>query len=310
MADIFISYAREDLSRIRPLVERLEEAGWSVWWDRNLPPGPKAFDIVIEEAIDAAKTVVVAWSDISRDRDWVRAEAKRGLDAKKLIQIRLDAALPGMIFRIHQSADFVAWAGDASAHCFTLLKQGVSYLAPLESPPPAPAPLATAHGTAHAPEAAVPSRSDTPTEPPAGAARKRPPAMSEVPLLLLELELPTDEPDEPAAAPKRPREWSTPLHHPDAGTNAAVNIMPLVDQNEQNPADILAVIGSVPDDKAPVFELGKGLGKTAAAASTSPSDRTPPTPDVAKPRKRRSRWLWLALAVGAGVAFAVIAGNR
>ena len=35
MADIFISYAKEDRARIEPLAKALAEQGWSVWW------GPK-----------------------------------------------------------------------------------------------------------------------------------------------------------------------------------------------------------------------------------------------------------------------------
>ena len=33
MADIFIGYASEDRSRVKPLAEALEELGQSVWWD-------------------------------------------------------------------------------------------------------------------------------------------------------------------------------------------------------------------------------------------------------------------------------------
>ena len=46
MADIFISYASDDLQRIEPIRKALEDQGWSVWWDRTIPPG-KSFDQVI-----------------------------------------------------------------------------------------------------------------------------------------------------------------------------------------------------------------------------------------------------------------------
>ena len=39
MGDIFISYAREDRNRIKPLAEALEKQGWSVFWDRTIPAG-------------------------------------------------------------------------------------------------------------------------------------------------------------------------------------------------------------------------------------------------------------------------------
>lgn len=39
MTDIFLSYASEDRERVRPIVNYLREAGWSVWWDRSVIPG-------------------------------------------------------------------------------------------------------------------------------------------------------------------------------------------------------------------------------------------------------------------------------
>ena len=53
MTDIFVSYASEDLERVKPLVAALEEKGWSVWWDRELVAGP-SYDEKIEEALDSA----------------------------------------------------------------------------------------------------------------------------------------------------------------------------------------------------------------------------------------------------------------
>src|SRR5438270_691455 len=38
MADVFISYKREDAARVRKLVAALREAGLDVWWDEDIPP--------------------------------------------------------------------------------------------------------------------------------------------------------------------------------------------------------------------------------------------------------------------------------
>ena len=62
MSDIFISYARPDRDRARQMAEALEQRGWSVWWDHEIPPG-RNFDDVIEEALGAASCVVVLWSN-------------------------------------------------------------------------------------------------------------------------------------------------------------------------------------------------------------------------------------------------------
>ena len=39
MADIFVSYKREDRDRVEPLARALESEGFSVWWDPELPIG-------------------------------------------------------------------------------------------------------------------------------------------------------------------------------------------------------------------------------------------------------------------------------
>ena len=64
MADIFISYAKEDRSRIEPLAKALEEKGLSVFWDRNIPTG-QTWREVIGEALESASLIIVAWSKSS-----------------------------------------------------------------------------------------------------------------------------------------------------------------------------------------------------------------------------------------------------
>jgi hypothetical protein len=61
MSDIFISYAREDRDMAKTLAELFQQQERSVWWDRSIPPG-RSFDEMIEEALGAAKCVVVLWS--------------------------------------------------------------------------------------------------------------------------------------------------------------------------------------------------------------------------------------------------------
>jgi hypothetical protein len=46
MRDVFISYAKPDRDRAAELATALEAHGWSVWWDRKIPPG-RTFDDVI-----------------------------------------------------------------------------------------------------------------------------------------------------------------------------------------------------------------------------------------------------------------------
>jgi hypothetical protein len=58
MSEIFISYSSSDRARIQTLVKALEGQGWSVWWDRDIPPG-NTYDRVIEEELKTAKCVIV-----------------------------------------------------------------------------------------------------------------------------------------------------------------------------------------------------------------------------------------------------------
>ena len=69
MADIFLSYAREDLRQAEQLASALASAGWSIWWNRTLLPGQN-FDEVIQNEIDAAKCVLVLWSVTSVESRW------------------------------------------------------------------------------------------------------------------------------------------------------------------------------------------------------------------------------------------------
>ena len=77
MADIFVSYASEDRDRIKPLIDAITAEGISVWWDRRIGMGSD-FEREIERELDAARCVVVVWSEKSVDSDWVRNEAQEG----------------------------------------------------------------------------------------------------------------------------------------------------------------------------------------------------------------------------------------
>lgn len=112
MSDIFISYAREDRDKAKALAELFQHQDWSVWWDRNIPPG-RSFDEVIEEALGAAKCVVVLWSKNSASSDWVKGEAAEGLRRKILVPVRIDSANVPLEFRRLETVDLSDWKGEA-----------------------------------------------------------------------------------------------------------------------------------------------------------------------------------------------------
>ena len=112
MSDIFISYAREDRDKAQALAELFQQQDWSVWWDRNIPPG-RSFDAVIEEALGAAKCVVVLWSKNSASSDWVKGEAGEALQRKILVPVRIDSVNVPLEFRRLQTVDLSDWKGGA-----------------------------------------------------------------------------------------------------------------------------------------------------------------------------------------------------
>jgi formylglycine-generating enzyme required for sulfatase activity len=128
MHDIFLSYASADYERVRRLIHAFERHGWSVWWDRTIPPG-KTFDQVIEEALDAARCVVVVWSRASVASRWVRTEAGEGMQRDILVPVLIepDVRLP-LEFRRVQAAHLMDWQ-DTGPHLeFARLLQAVTDL--------------------------------------------------------------------------------------------------------------------------------------------------------------------------------------
>lgn len=111
MDDIFLSYASDDRARMAPLVSLLEGEGWSVWWDRDLIAGP-SFAQKIQEALDGAGCVVVAWSKHSVDSHWCRDEANVGLERDCLVPLVVDDVRPPLGFRSAQTVFVPGWPED------------------------------------------------------------------------------------------------------------------------------------------------------------------------------------------------------
>src|SRR5882724_9133601 len=91
MADVFISYAREDRPFAAWLAQVLEAGGRSVWWDREILPG-KDFAELIAAELAQAKAVVVIWSPVSSKSGWVRDEAHEGMERGALVPVLLGVA--------------------------------------------------------------------------------------------------------------------------------------------------------------------------------------------------------------------------
>ena len=85
MADVFVSYARNDEAVAVRVVDALRSDGYAVWRDDELP-AHLAYADVIEERLKSAKAVVVLWSAEAARSQWVRAEADTARAEGTLIQ--------------------------------------------------------------------------------------------------------------------------------------------------------------------------------------------------------------------------------
>jgi hypothetical protein len=128
MSDVFISYASADRDRAKVLAETLAGQGWSVWWDRTIPPG-RAFDEVIEEALDAAKCVVVLWSAASVASSWVKNESADAMQRRILVPVLIEPVKIPLEFRRLQAADLSGWNGTQSDPQFMELSRAIQALA-------------------------------------------------------------------------------------------------------------------------------------------------------------------------------------
>ena len=80
MADVFLSYGRSSLASARRISSALEAAGYSVWFDEDIP-AHRSFSEVIEEQLESARAVIVLWSREAIQSQWVRSEANRAREA-------------------------------------------------------------------------------------------------------------------------------------------------------------------------------------------------------------------------------------
>jgi hypothetical protein len=125
MADVFISYARDDRETAAKLAKVLQEQGYSVWWDRVIPPGKKWAEIIGTQ-LGAARCVVVLWSAVSVEKRWVHKEASFADARNKLIPVRLEDVTIPFEFADVQAADLTEWQGDDSHEGFQHLASAIS----------------------------------------------------------------------------------------------------------------------------------------------------------------------------------------
>jgi hypothetical protein len=114
MSQVFISYAHEDLERVRDIASVLEKQGLTVFWDRQIPAG-QTWRGYIGKALGDAVCVLVVWSRASVNSRWVIEEADEALKKELLVPVLLEQVEPPLGFRGIQAADLTDWRKGAQS---------------------------------------------------------------------------------------------------------------------------------------------------------------------------------------------------
>lgn len=110
MADVFLSYKREDKSLAMAMAEALKAEGFTTWWDDRLTPA-EHWDTAIEDNIANAAAVLVMWTPLSVASEWVRTEAEFAKRANKLVPVVRTPCQPPLAFLLVQGVDLTRWDG-------------------------------------------------------------------------------------------------------------------------------------------------------------------------------------------------------
>jgi TIR domain len=134
VADIFLSYAREDKPRVGQIATALESRGWTVWWDRRIPPG-QVFTSYIQQQLDDARCIVVLWSKASIGSQFVIEEAREGIPGR-LVPALIEAIRPPLGFRDFQTANLREWQIEHAHEEFERLLDAIGAIVrPGQTPP-------------------------------------------------------------------------------------------------------------------------------------------------------------------------------
>jgi serine/threonine-protein kinase len=115
MSDVFVSYKAEDRRRVKPLVDALENEGYSVWWDEQIGGGSQ-WRHMIETELSSAKCVIVAWSkrSVGEQGTFVQDEATRAQQRHVYVPVLIDKVHLPLGFGETQALPLAGWHGDRS----------------------------------------------------------------------------------------------------------------------------------------------------------------------------------------------------
>jgi hypothetical protein len=167
--DVFISYSRENRDVVERLVGAVMQAGYTVWWDKDVPPHLSYADVITQQ-IKESKAAIVIWSGGAGSSQWVRAEADLAREHGKLIQASVDGTTPPLPFNQIQFVSIADWQGEADHPGWLKIRESLLSLcgpgagAPIvPSQPPAPVPTQPPAPPPTSPPIAPPAASQPPS---------------------------------------------------------------------------------------------------------------------------------------------------
>lgn len=134
MADVFISYKRENQDAVQRIVQGLRGAGLTIWWDQDIAPDAP-WEATIERELEASKVVIVAWSQAAVASENVKAEARRARNQGKLIQVYVETCDPPLFFGERQGVDLSNWNGEPSDNRFKAIITAAKAILAGKKPP-------------------------------------------------------------------------------------------------------------------------------------------------------------------------------
>jgi WD40 repeat protein len=115
MADVFLSYKREDQQVARQVAADLEAEGFSAFFDVRIEVGD-SWDATIERELNTARAVVVLWSPKSRESQWVRRESREAMARRILCPAMIARCKVPLEFSDLQAADLIGRRAGDRAH--------------------------------------------------------------------------------------------------------------------------------------------------------------------------------------------------
>ncbi|HEX4742044.1 MAG TPA: toll/interleukin-1 receptor domain-containing protein, partial [Caulobacteraceae bacterium] len=137
MPDIFLSYSRADQAVARRFADAFAAEGLEVWWDVTLRSG-EAYDEVTENALRAARAVVVLWSATSVASRWVRSEATLADRHHTLAPVTIEPCERPIMFELIPTADLCHWRGEREDSAWLAFVEDVRQLMACEAVAPTP----------------------------------------------------------------------------------------------------------------------------------------------------------------------------